>query len=78
MHTGGGYVWSCDGMGKMQSFFSNPAVQQALHLDTPEKSSFGYDSSGPASITLWPELAKKLRVLIYNGDSDACVPCEYQ
>ena len=25
-------------------------------------------------ITLWPELAKKLRVLIYNGDSDACVP----
>ena len=27
----------------------------------------GYQSSGPASITLWPELVKKMRVLIYNG-----------
>merc|ERR1712187_635078 len=28
----------------------------------------------PASITLYPELVKKLRILIFNGDADACVP----
>ena len=27
-----------------------------------------------ASVTLYPTLVKKMRVLIYNGDSDACVP----
>merc|ERR1712054_109614 len=37
-------------------------------------SKFDYSCSGPASITLWPELSKKIRVLIYNGDADACVP----
>ena len=47
----GGYEWSCDGMGAMRAFFKIPAVQQALHLDKPEKSRFGYDSSGPASVT---------------------------
>jgi hypothetical protein len=41
------------------------------------QSVFHYHSSGPASVTLHPELAKKLRVLIYNGDADACVPCTY-
>ena len=23
---------------------------------------------------LWPDLVKQLRVLIYNGDADSCVP----
>merc|ERR1712107_134682 len=51
-------------------------VRKALHLDTVEAgaSSFNYNSSGPASITLWPELAQKIRVLIFNGDADGCVP----
>ena len=71
---GGGYDWSCDGMGSMESFFKRSDVQTALHLQKPGKSSFGYQQAGPASITLWPSLAKALRVLIYNGDSDACVP----
>jgi len=71
----GGYDWGCNGMGDMASFFKRKDVQTALHLTKgPQPSEFGYDSSGPASITLWPELVKKLRVLIYNGDSDACVP----
>lgn len=47
---------------------------KALHLGTPGQSSFSYKSTGPASITLHPELATKLRMLIYNGDADACVP----
>jgi carboxypeptidase C (cathepsin A) len=29
---------------------------------------------GPASVTLYPELIKAIRVLIYNGDADSCVP----
>merc|ERR1712087_19747 len=37
-------------------------------------SGFHYATSGPASIVLYPELVTKLRLLIYNGDADACVP----
>merc|ERR1712086_840712 len=47
---------------------------QALHLKTPGQSKFSYKTSGPASILLYPELIKKIRVLIYNGDADSCVP----
>jgi hypothetical protein len=35
---------------------------------------FDYDASGPASVTLYPTLIKSMRVLIYNGDADSCVP----
>jgi len=48
-------------------------VLKALHLSEPG-SGFSYDTSGPASITLYPFLASKLRLLIYSGSSDACVP----
>lgn len=47
---------------------------KALHISNPGASGFQYESSGPASITLHPELAKNLRMLIYNGDADMCVP----
>jgi hypothetical protein len=58
----------------MAKFLKRTDVQAALHLNKPEQSRFEYKSSGPASITLYPELVKHMRVLIYNGDSDACVP----
>ena len=29
---------------------------------------------GFSGITLYPDLIKKIRVLIYNGDADSCVP----
>merc|ERR1719272_1682613 len=70
----GGYDWSCGGMGAMADYFNRKDVQQALHLDPPGASDFRYHSSGPASVTLYPKFVGKLRVLIYNGDSDACVP----
>ena len=54
-------------MGSMETFFKRADVQTALHLQKAGKSSFGYHQAGPASITLWPNLAKALRVLIYNG-----------
>merc|ERR1712228_730061 len=70
----GGYKWDCGG--DVRSFIRSNAVKEALHLDGIQAgaSSFDYSCSGPASITLWPELAKQIRVLIYNGDADACVP----
>jgi alpha-beta hydrolase superfamily lysophospholipase len=59
-----------------REYLGRTDVQKALNLDPAMKgaSGFDYHSSGPASITLHPHLAKKLRVLIYNGDADACVP----
>ena len=56
------------------SFLTRDDVMQALHLEKPGSSSFSYTTSGPASTTLYPELVKKIRVFIYNGDADACVP----
>lgn len=69
----GGYDWDCGG--DVASWITSAPVRKALHLDAAsEGSSFDYSCSGPASITLWPELAQKIRVLIYNGDADSCVP----
>merc|ERR1712032_676471 len=72
----GGFDWSCGGEDATIAWMKRSDVRQALHLDKyqPGSSQFRYHSSGPASITLYPELVKKLRVLIYNGDADACVP----
>jgi len=58
----------------MGDFFNRADVQKAMHLNKPGMCQFNYHSSGPASITLYPTLVKKMRVLIYNGDADACVP----
>ena len=70
----GGYVWSCGGMGATSKWITSDETRAALHLKTPGRSRFGYSTSGPASVTLWPFLATRLRVLIYNGDADGCVP----
>jgi len=70
----GGYQWSCGGMDAASDWFGKAENQKAMHLGAPGQSGFGYQSSGPASITLYPELIKKLDILIYNGDSDSCVP----
>mmetsp|Transcript_13239 Transcript_13239/g.29964 ORF Transcript_13239/g.29964 Transcript_13239/m.29964 type:complete len:502 (-) Transcript_13239:72-1577(-) len=70
----GGFQWDC--LGDADSWITRADVRKALHLDqvTPGASGFSYASTGPASVTLYPELAQKLNVLIYNGDADACVP----
>jgi carboxypeptidase C (cathepsin A) len=72
----GGYPWACGGPYIAGNYLTRADVRKALHLDTfqPGASRFSYRSSGPASITLYPELVKKLRIMIYNGDADACVP----
>lgn len=77
INTHGGYPWSCGGYpAGSRDYLGRDDVMKALHISDPGRSVFHYHSSGPASITLHPQLAKKLRVLIYNGDADACVPCE--
>jgi len=70
----GGFDWSCGGMDATAKWITRADVRTALHLPATSGSAFHYRSSGPASVTLWPFLATKIRVLIYNGDADACVP----
>eukprot|EP00039_Didymoeca_costata_P018291 m.332918 g.332918 ORF g.332918 m.332918 type:complete len:482 (+) comp17029_c0_seq1:2130-3575(+) len=70
----GGYDWECGGMDALRAYFARPDVQKAMHLGAVQPSQFDYSTSGPASVTLYPFLVKNLHVLIYNGDSDACVP----
>jgi len=70
----GGYDWSCGGEDAAAAWFLREDVQKALNLPKPGQSSFSYTRSGPASITIYPSLIGKIRVLIYNGDADDCVP----
>ena len=70
----GGYTWQCEPVFTLGTYFERPDVAKALHLPEPNLSAFGYNTSGPASVTLYPDLIKHLRVLIYNGDADSCVP----
>merc|ERR1712048_1456765 len=68
----GGFPWDC--LSSASGYMSRPDVKKALHLGDERGSSFDHTCSGPASITLWPELVGKIDVLLYSGDSDACVP----
>ena len=68
---GGGYDWTCGTFSALPKYFARADVRAALNLPAKSETSlFLYDSSGPASITLYPALLQKLRVLIYNGDAE--------
>lgn len=74
MRLNGGYKWDCGG--DTDAWILRHDVREALHLDKaqPGASKFYYTLSGPASITLYPGLIGRVRMLIFNGDADACVP----
>jgi len=74
IELGGGYRWACGGEDAIGNLFEREDVQTALHLGKPPSVRFSYRSSGPASVVLYPSLLQKIRVLIYNGDADSCVP----
>ena len=63
-------AYGCGGLQQVKTYLNRDDVKKALHIKD-QGSHFAYDTSGPASITLWPFLAKHIRVLIYNGDVDA-------
>ena len=67
--SGGGYDWTCGQFDAIPPYFKRKDVRAALHLpdERVTGSAFSYNSSGPASLTLYPRLIKALRVLIYNG-----------
>merc|ERR1712176_1117589 len=68
----GGFDWNC--AGDVGKWIKSKDVQEALHLTGERGSKFLYTPFGTPSFALYPELVTKLRVLIYNGDADACVP----
>lgn len=74
LNMSGGFKYDC--LGDVGEWIVRDDVKEALHLAgiQPGASQLSYSSSGPASITLYPELAQKMRIMIYNGDADACVP----
>ena len=54
--------------------FDQAALERSELQVAASGSAFGYRDSGPASITLWPSLATRLRVLIYNGAAPPLPP----
>eukprot|EP01060_Flectonema_neradi_P032006 TRINITY_DN500_c0_g2_i2.p1 TRINITY_DN500_c0_g2~~TRINITY_DN500_c0_g2_i2.p1 ORF type:complete len:479 (+),score=122.63 TRINITY_DN500_c0_g2_i2:128-1564(+) len=70
----GGYDWTCGQFQAVPNYILRDDVKAALHLKEVYPSEFAYTQSGPASVTLYPKLSSKIRVLIYNGDADTCVP----
>lgn len=72
----GGYRWPCGGLDIWKTWTLEPEVRKALHLDQvePGRSGIAYNISGPFALELYPELMKKIRILVYNGDADPSVP----
>ena len=68
----GGYDWSCGGMDAMVTYLSRADVKRALHLGESGQSRFSYDTSGPASITLYPKLVKKV-IFVFNFEESVSV-----
>merc|ERR1711871_1256865 len=73
---GGGYDWTCGQFKYLPAYLTRADVKKVLHMpETSLASQFSYNSTGPASVTLYPSLIRSgIRVLIYNGDADSCVP----
>lgn len=74
LEMSGGFEWDCGG--DAREWIGRADVRAALHLDAnePKASGFNYTRAGFSAVSLYPELAKAMRVLIFNGDADACVP----
>lgn len=76
MEIGGGYLYTCRSLHGISEWLVRSDVRKALNLEDvqPGASGFDYSPFNPLSKTLYPELAKKIKITIYAGDADACVP----
>eukprot|EP00656_Telonema_subtile_P007169 TRINITY_DN1335_c0_g1_i3.p1 TRINITY_DN1335_c0_g1~~TRINITY_DN1335_c0_g1_i3.p1 ORF type:complete len:250 (-),score=49.71 TRINITY_DN1335_c0_g1_i3:156-905(-) len=71
----GGFTWTCGQFEQIPNYLARAEVRAALHLPSKSlTSNFKFNTSGPASVTLYPSLIPRIRVLIYNGDADPDVP----
>merc|ERR1712151_1281061 len=63
-------------IGGISEWLVRADVRKALNLASvePGASDFRYEPFSPLLIDVYPDIVKKIRVLIYNGDADACVP----
>jgi len=75
------FSYPCGTGGAVNAWMNNEEVRKAIHM--PSKKFYNtswpcrgmqYQGYTHASIDLWPTLIKHFRVVIYNGDVDACVP----
>lgn len=69
--------YACGGGAMAEQWLAQDSVAKALHV-TPGKGGMHY-TWGPTNISgdlrpLYKRLAQKYRLLIYSGDTDACVP----
>jgi len=84
IEVGGGppFAYPCGTGAAVNAWMNSPTVRTAINM--PQKGFYGgrgwpiggmrYNTYTHASIDLWPSLIEKFRVVIYNGDVDACVP----
>jgi len=71
----GGYTWSCGRDSAAEKWLERPDTIKALHLEGIHGSPFNYSFEfSPSVVPIYKDLVDRLRILIYSGDTDSCVP----
>lgn len=69
--------YACGSLTAMQQWLDQPTVWKALHVKGPNKaidSGMTYERTAQDLQPLYKSLVLKYKILIYSGDTDACVP----
>lgn len=82
--TGGPpYSYPCDTSAAAKAWMNLPSVQTAFHVASESflnrtwsgcGGGLHYNTYTHSSLDVYPDLLKKYRILVFNGDADACVP----
>lgn len=73
-------VDKCLGPELAETWLDNPDVQKALHVTAAQQTAWStcadvdYEKTVDSLLGLYPTLIKAYKVLVYSGDTDACVP----
>ena len=65
--------YSCGGETAMDSWLAEPSVVSALHVKSGT-AGMTYDKTATDLLPLYASIIQKYQILIYSGDTDACVP----